>query len=119
MNKKLYLTKSGIVDLDTLTIKFGGAFSKPENIFTANLIKIPDYTFSYKERESLGGGWYGGMETVTSHEKYLYAVVHNNIFRGFVRAYGDDSKQNVFLLDKKIHKFVYKFLNTQSNLIIP
>ncbi len=49
--------KQGTVDLNSLTMRFGGALSKPHNIFTATLHKAPTYELVTHEYECYGGGW--------------------------------------------------------------
>lgn len=56
--------KKGLFNPETLTVKFGGPLSKPESVFEAKAVKVPDYKILVRERESLGGGWYGAMETI-------------------------------------------------------
>lgn len=79
--------KQGLFDWATMTVKFGGELSKPHNIFTAIAIKIPDYKYKVKERESLGNGWYGSPEINEYEEKNLYVIIRDGICIGQMRPY--------------------------------
>ena len=48
--------KKGYAILESLKMEFGGPLSKPDNIFTAKLHKVPPYTIVY-ERQYGTGGW--------------------------------------------------------------
>lgn len=80
------LGKSGKFNLETLTVEFGGPLSKPHNIFTAKAIKIPKYSYTKRQRESLGNGWYGsGYDTITYVVDNEYAIFRDNVFIGTMR----------------------------------
>ena len=52
-----------------------------------SLIKIPQYGYSYKERESLGNGWYSDSKTtVTAIQNNDYLVVLDNKVLGKICA---------------------------------
>lgn len=91
--------KKGSFNHSDLTVKFGGEFSKPENIFTANAIKVPKYTIVSTERESLGNGWYGGRVKVEREYDRSYIIVHENTIIGWMIPYPQDIK--TFLHDIK------------------
>lgn len=80
-------TKSGLFNHETLTVSFGGPLSKPHNVFTANAIKCPDYSYFVNERECLGGGWYGGMGRVEKEEKNEYLIHRDGVFIGMMYPY--------------------------------
>lgn len=52
----------GYFNWDDFTIKIGNV-NKGYTIFKC--LKVPNYTIIYKERESLGNGWYGSSEEIT------------------------------------------------------
>lgn len=75
----------GLFDYEALTVKFGGEKSKPEFIFIAQAIKIPDFEYKVYEREDAGNGWYGAKDWFTYTEKYAYLIVRDGIPIGFMR----------------------------------
>lgn len=82
MKKNNKPLKKGWFNIEEMTVQFGGAMSKPEFIFTAKAIKCPTYKRMVKERESLGGGWYGSMEVVEKiYDKY-YLVIKDGVCIG-------------------------------------
>ncbi len=79
--------KQGLFNHETLTVIFGGIHSKPHNIFECKAIKVPKYKYKLKERESLGNGWYGQMETNEYEEDNLYIIIKDNICIGQMNPY--------------------------------
>ncbi len=69
--------KSGLFNHDTLTVNFGGPLSVEKNKFTASAIKVADYKYKRRERESLGNGWYGGTE-VNEYEQTNEYLIHRD-----------------------------------------
>lgn len=79
---------------DLLTVNFGGPMSKDKNIFTAKAIKVPDYKYTIRERESLGNGWYGqGFEERTVTEDNLYVIIKDGECIGQMNPY--DYRSNI------------------------
>lgn len=86
--------KMGMFDYDTLTVKFGGELSKPENIFTATAIKVPSYTIVSYEREDAGNGWYGrNKERVERNYNNTYLIFKESECIGWMIGY--DKCQNI------------------------
>lgn len=76
------VTKKGRFDFDTLTVKFGGEMSKPENRFTAQAIKVPDYVIKVMERADAGSGcYYTYKEEVEYEIKNAYIIVREYLVR--------------------------------------
>lgn len=105
--------KKGLFDKNTLNVKFGGEYSKPEFIFTAKAILVPEYKFSYYEREDAGGGWYGPKMWVEHSFANDYLIVYNNVCIGIMfNPYTQDIKTPLFPFDKKTRKPIVDFFNS-------
>ena len=90
--------KSGKLNIETLTMSFGGELSKPHNKFIAKAIKVPKYSYTTKERECLGGGWYGSGYDIINHVvDNEYAIFKDDIFIGTAR-YSSLSDMNTQLV---------------------
>lgn len=77
--------RTGTVNIETMTMDFGGVLSKPHNIFTASLIKIPPYEVTTLENESLGGGWYDCKPVaVTRVKDASFLVIRDGVCIGMV-----------------------------------
>lgn len=101
------IVKQGLFDWQTMTVKFGGALSKPHNIFTATAIKIPDYKYKVKERESLGNGWYGSMEINEYEETNLYVIIKDGVCIGQMRPYHQEGiKSSLELCNEQAIKYL-------------
>jgi hypothetical protein len=88
MKKTKRIVKVGKFDYDTLTVKFGGELSKPENIFTAQAIKVPIFKYSYREREDAGGGaYYNNWVTITKEVDNAYIILRDNNIIGWMIPY--------------------------------
>jgi hypothetical protein len=95
--------KNGIANLQDMTIKIQFDINA-----TCKLIKIPTFNYSYKERESLGGGWYGSSkETVNATQENAYLVLHEDKPIGFIV-----TAQNgrVYIQGKNSNKFIKKYI---------
>lgn len=91
--------KQGVFDKQNMLIHIGGVLSKPENIYDLQVVKMPDFTISYKERESLGNGWYGStMETITKTIDNCYIVIKDNKPFGYFIYYPSDHKQQILAM---------------------
>lgn len=109
------MPKKGLFNWDDLTVRFGGELSVPKNIFTAKAIKVPDFKYRVRERESLGNGWYGNMETNEYTEDNLYIIIKDDICIGTMRAMaGERSKRDLTPLSKWTSKEVYNFLDKNN-----
>jgi len=94
--------KHGIVNLDNMTIKIQFDIND-----TCQLIKIPTFSYSYKEVESLGDGWYGSnKETIHTTQENAYLVLHNKIPLGWIVA---TENGRVYLMGKNSNKFIKKY----------
>jgi hypothetical protein len=99
---KVYFRK-GAFDFDALIVKFGGDKSKPENIFTATAIKVPDFTYTVMEKEDAGGGWYYENKVAVEYRvNNAYIIMRNNEIIGWMRPYEWETKSDLFLLDWKL-----------------
>lgn len=110
MTKAQRIVRVGMFNHDELTVSFGGEFSKPHNIFTAKAIKVPDYKYTVRERESLGGGWYGGMEVNEYTDDNLYVVIREGICIGQMHPYakGHNIKSQLVECGEEALKFLRK-----------
>lgn len=112
MKKRLSTNKQGKFHFDTLIVEFGGAMSKPENIFTALAIKVPPYSVTYYERESLGNGWYlSSKEKVTKVIDGEYLIIKDTKCIGYMYPSIHDHKSTLLTLDYARPE-VIKFLGT-------
>lgn len=92
----------GLFDEGTMTVQFGGEHSKPEKIFTARAIKIPDFEYRVYEREDAGNGWYGSKQWNTYIEKFAYLILRDGQPIGFMRQpYVQKIKTPLLELDDK------------------
>ncbi len=93
--------KQGTVNLDKMIFCVGDVKYK--------LVKIPTFNYSYKEKECLGGGWYGsGKETIHAvQENAFLCVDENNNPGGFVVA---TKNGRAFLQGKNSNKFIKKYI---------
>ena len=86
--KKVKFRKAGYFDHESLTVKFGGPLSKPDNIFVAKAIKVPKYSLTSYERECLGNGWYGSnKEKVVREYDNTYLIYKDGQLIGYMRPY--------------------------------
>lgn len=76
--------KRGYFNYDTLQVRFGGKNTDPEFVIEAKAIHVPPYQYTVKERESLGGGYYGSMETNTYTEERAFLIVKENVCIGYM-----------------------------------
>lgn len=107
------ITKCGLFDWETLTVKFGGELSKPENIFTAQAIKVPTYTYERLEREDAGGGWYGAKQKVTVTVDRLFIIVKDGKCIGYMNSpyTGNKIKTPLIPLEEKIPREILSVIN--------
>lgn len=108
MAKNNRIVKMGWFDRETLTVKFGGELSIPENIFIATAVKVPKYKYKIRERESLGNGWYGGMETNEYEEDNLYLIFHEGVCIGQMNPTWSDDKSQL----QELNEYAEKYLKT-------
>lgn len=95
---------AGMVNLQDLTIKIQFHI----NDF-CKLVKLPTYTYSYKERECLGNGWYGAScETITKQQENAYLVIHNDKAIGYIIA---TENGRYYLSRIKSEKFIENYAN--------
>lgn len=109
--------RQGLFDHDTLTVKFGGPKTPEDKKFVATAIKVPPYTYSYKERESLGGGWYGATQTVTDIEDNEYIIIKDGFCIGTMNPYSKahkDIKSVLMPISKRTHNKVMEFIKSQN-----
>jgi len=77
---------------------------------------LPPYDFSYKERECLGGGWYGSSkETINIRQENAYLVIHNNNPIGFIVA---TKNGRVYIQGKNSQKFVKNYIKKLKTEIL-
>lgn len=113
--KKQSIVKKGWFDHVTLTVKFGGEKYTPENIFTAQAVKVPTFTFTYREREDAGGGaYYNRWETITKDVDNAYIILRDGKVIGWMMPYSPvhNIKSELRPLDECGHKQVIDFANS-------
>jgi len=94
--------KHGIVNLDNMTIKMQFDIND-----TCQLIKIPSFNYSYTERESLGGGWYGSdKERFHAVQNNAYLVVYKEKPLGYIVA---AENGRAYIMGKNSNKFIKRF----------
>lgn len=92
----------GYFDWDTLTVHFGGQQSKPENIYTANAIKVPDFKHTIMEKADAGGGaYYSYKEPVEYEVNNAFIILRDGVIIGWMRAYKDIKKPDLLPIDWK------------------
>jgi len=102
IGKSYKIFRKGALNAETLTVQFGGEHSKPENIFTAKAVKVPDFKYTVMEQEDAGGGcYYNGKIPVEYTEKNAYLVVRGNEIIGWMRQDMTDFKKDLYPLDWK------------------
>lgn len=110
--------KQGLFNHDDLTVKFGGALSKPENIFVAKAVKVPDYTITVREQESEPGGWYikGSYITRTVVKDRIYLIFRDNKCIGYMQAYHkgvcNNCKSDLYPITANTNSHIINHLNT-------
>jgi hypothetical protein len=83
--------KTGFFDYDSMTVKFGGKNSKPENIFDCTAIKVPDYTYTVMEQEDAGGGcYYQTKVPVEYKETNTYVIIKGGVCIGQMFPYAKE-----------------------------
>lgn len=88
MRPKRPIVKKGWFDHNTLTVKFGGENSTPENIFTAQAVKVPEFKYTYREREDAGGGaYYNNWVTITETVSNAYIILREGKVIGWMMPY--------------------------------
>lgn len=111
--------KKGLFDHDTLTVKFGGEHSKPENMFIATAVKVPDFKYKRYERADAGGGCYYDYKEWNEYEQNnAYVILRDNEVIGWMqpthKCHGP-IKDDLYPLDwkytdKPIKDFAAKFI---------
>jgi hypothetical protein len=82
------IKRFGLFDFDTLTVRFGGTHSKPENVFTAQAIKVPDFKYITMEQADAGGGcYYSYKEPVEHTQRNAYIIIKDNEVIGWMDPY--------------------------------
>lgn len=105
--------KKGYFDYDTLTVKFGTDYDKPEFKFTAQAIHVPPYKYQVYEREDAGGGWYGAKTWVEYEAKYVYIIVKDGLCIGFMsHPYHDGIKSELLPINDKTDKQIVTFFKS-------
>lgn len=108
--------KLGFFDYNTLTVKFGGELSKPENRFVAQAIKVPPFKYTYKEREDAGGGaYYNNYITITDVIDNAYLILRDGVVIGWMLPYAacHNMKSELRPLEwKHTFKEILDFANT-------
>lgn len=116
-DKRQVQRKRGVFDFDTLTVKFGGELSKPENVFTAQAVKVPKFKYTTMEQADAGGGcYYGYKEEVEHTEDNAYIIIRDGSVIGWMIPYHWGIKSELFSLDEKhtrsqIRKFAKQYQN--------
>lgn len=110
--KKIDKPKYGYFNKDTMTVQFGGERSKPENRFMATAIKVPVFKYTVQERESLGNGWYGGMETVEYTEDTAHIIFKDGALIGWMKCWHmrGDYLWMMETAPKQVKQFAEKYL---------
>lgn len=80
---KCHNCKKGLVNLEELTISFGGTLSKPENTFVAKLHKVPDYEILFKEKYG-SGNWTEGTRETKETVSNTFLVLREGICIGVI-----------------------------------
>lgn len=104
MKGKQLVFKKGLFDHETLTVKFGGEHSKPENIFTATAIKVPDFKYKRYETADAGGGWsYCYKEWNEYTQTNAYLILKEGEVIGWMNPYAPchNIKSDLYPLDWK------------------
>jgi hypothetical protein len=103
----------GLFNHETLTVQFGGKHSKPENIFTATAIKIPDYKYKLYERAGAGGGCYYDYKEWNEYEETnAYLIFRDGVLIGWMKPHHDSHgiKSMLFPMEeKKTHIQIKQF----------
>lgn len=75
-------------------------------------IQVPPFTKQVKERESLGGGWYGSIGTVTrKFDRYFIVMKDNKPYGVLLEPYHEATKSDIYPLDTKwIAKEIKSFI---------
>jgi hypothetical protein len=115
------IVKQGYFDYDTLTVKFGGALSTPQNIFTAQAVKVPDFNYTYKEREDAGGGaYYNNWVTITKTVNNAYIILKEDKVIGWMIPYAacHKIKSELRSLDECPFKEIVTFAKSHKTTIV-
>ena len=100
--------KQGYVNKETLEITLMESKCLPKEKLQGHLIHIPTFNYSYKEKESLGNGWYSSDgETIHTSCDNAYLVIINNECIGYVFVNKSDRKVILQTLSKN-NKVFYK-----------
>jgi hypothetical protein len=96
----------------TLTAKVGNIYKGYEEL---PCIQIPTFKRKVKERESLGNGWYGGMEIVEKvYDKCFIIIKDNKPFGVLQHPYHESNniKSDILpITHKLVHKEITDYIN--------
>ena len=95
----------------TLIAKVGNSYKGYEEL---KCVQVPAFTKQVKERESLGGGWYGSMETVTkTFDRYFIILKDDKPYGVLIEPYHEVTsiKSDIHPLDCKwFHQEIKSFI---------
>lgn len=96
-------------DYSTLIAKVGNIYKGYKEL---QCIQVPTFTKEEKEREDLGGGWYGGLISVTkTYDKYFVIIENDEIVGVLNHPYYQNIKSDILPIDYKYHpQEVVKFI---------
>lgn len=119
-NKKPNNFKKGYFDHNSLTVKFGNEYCKPEHRFIADAIKVPDYKYQVYERADAGGGCYYGYKEWNEYtQKNAYIIIRNGEIIGWMNPYhGGTIKSELYPFSYKFTHEKIKEFARQINLLI-
>ena len=86
---------------DTLVAKVGNKYKGYKEL---QCIKIPTFTKQFRERQSLGNGWYGDIIIVDKIFDKYFIILENNIPIGVLNhPYYQDIKSDILPINYKYH----------------
>lgn len=100
----------------TLIAKVGNSYKGYEEL---KCVQVTPFTKQVEQRESLGGGWYGSMETVTkTFDRYFIIIKDNKPFGVLLEPYHEihNIKSDIHPLDCKwFHQEIKSFILKLQN----
>jgi len=103
----------GYFNWSDFTVKIGNIH---KGYTICKCLKVPDYTITYRERESLGNGWYGASEEVTEVMKHSFIVFKDDEIIGYIiKPYAQENMRSYIQpVTNSTHKPIKDFIKQQS-----